>query len=270
LRAFLRREGKIVRQRTLEIVDARPATDRLHWLALRAPELAREVRAGQFLMIRCASPGVSDPMLRRALFVAAAEPALGQIALLFTADDIGLRWLTRCRPGEQIDILGPFGRPLGVDARTRTLLLVGEGPGLPALMLAAREVLGRGGSATLIAAAPEPALLPPAWLLPGEIEYQSGIGQATELLADQTYRPAIAWADQLISALPIDQAPRLRDSIRAGRIRWDRGFASVLLQQAIPCGTGVCSACALDLRKGPRLACTDGPAFDLREVVAGA
>src|ERR671928_619778 len=98
-------------QRLLVIADQREATPRLRWLTLAAPELARSVRAGQYLLVRCAEDGSYDPLLRRPLFVAAAEPALGQIGLLYEPAERGLAWLARGRAGDELDVLGPFGHP---------------------------------------------------------------------------------------------------------------------------------------------------------------
>src|SRR5262245_14632264 len=166
----------MAQQRFLEIADQRAATPRLHWLTLHAPDLARSVRAGQYLLVRCAEEGSYDPLLRRALFVAAAEAALGQIALLYEPNERGLAWIAHGRPGDALDVIGPLGRPFAVHDRTRTLLLIGAGSGLAALLLLARETAAKGGSVTLLAGAADVAALPPPFLLPGEVEYQSFAG----------------------------------------------------------------------------------------------
>jgi dihydroorotate dehydrogenase electron transfer subunit len=257
-----------MRQRILEVSDQRALTPQLRWLQVQAPELARDIRPGQFVMVRCSEPGAHDPMLRRALFVAAAEPALGQVALLFApGQDVGLRWLARAHAGDRIDSFGPLGRPFQIEPRTRTVLLVGEGPGVAALLLAAREALGRGASVTLLVAAGDAELLPPAFLLPGDVEFQGGLGAATDLLAQSDPRTSVQWADQLLGALPEARLPALRDAVQAGRMRWGRGFASVLIDAQLPCGVGTCGACAIELRRRTRLACADGLVFDLRDAV---
>ena len=120
---------------------------------MQSPELARSVRAGQYLLVRCAEDGSYDPLLRRPLFVAAAEPALGQIGLLYAPVERGLAWLARGRPGDTLDIVGPLGQPFTIAGRTRTLLLVGQGPGLAALLLLARTAVGKGCAVTLLAGA---------------------------------------------------------------------------------------------------------------------
>src|SRR5690242_20793038 len=125
----------MAQQRHLTIADQRAVTPRMRWLTLTAPELARGVRAGQYLLVRCAEDGSYDPLLRRPLFVAAAEPALGQIGLLYEPAERGLAWLARGRSGDDLDVLGPFGHPFELSARTRSLLLIGAGPGLAALLL---------------------------------------------------------------------------------------------------------------------------------------
>jgi dihydroorotate dehydrogenase electron transfer subunit len=267
----------MAQQRQLEIADQRAATPRLRWLTLHAPELARGVRAGQYLLVRCTEEGSYDPLLRRALFIAAAEPALGQIGLLYEPNERGLAWLARGRSGDALDVVGPLGRPFAVDERTRTLLLIGAGAGLPALLLLAREAAAKGRSVTLLAGAPDVAVLPPPFLLPGEVEYQSFAGSqiadfrlqidpANPKSAMYNLQSAIGWADQVCAALPGDQLPALRDAIRAIKFRWERGFATVLLEGPIVCGVGACGVCAVELRKGTRMLCSDGPVFDLRDL----
>jgi dihydroorotate dehydrogenase electron transfer subunit len=267
----------MAQQRHLEIADQRAATPRLCWLTLRAPELTRSVRPGQYLLVRCAEEGSYDPLLRRALFVAAAEPALGQIGLLYEPSERGLAWLSRGRSGDTLDVVGPLGQPFAVGEHTRNLLLIGQGAGLAALLLLARAAAAKGCAVTLLAGAADPTALPPPFLLPGEVEYQSFAGlqiadfrlQIEESQGQSTIynlQSAIRWADQVCAALPTGQIPALRDAIRAAKFRWERGFASALLEGPIVCGVGACGVCAVEMRKGTRMLCSDGPVFDLRDV----
>jgi dihydroorotate dehydrogenase electron transfer subunit len=294
----------MAQQLALKIVDQRAATARLRWLTLDAPTLARSARPGHYMLLRCAEPGSYDPLLRRALFVAAAEPALGQIGLLYEPDERGLAWLARGRPGDMLDVIGLLGQPFAVDERSRNLLLVGQGPGLAALLLLARAASARGCAVTLFAGAADTEALPPPFLLPGEVEYQAVIGRTIDLLTqtesqepsipeqrtknkeqdDESPKPSIqqrvspahpltgspvhplVWADQLFAALPSDQIAVLHAAIHAAKYRWARGFASALLEGPMVCGVGACGVCAIELRKRTRLLCSDGPVFDLRDI----
>jgi dihydroorotate dehydrogenase electron transfer subunit len=255
----------MAQQRQLLIADQRSVTPRLRWLTITAPELAHSARAGQYVLVRCAEEGSYDPLLRRPLFVAATEPALGQIGLLYTPIERGLAWLSRGRPGDAVDTIGPLGHPFMIDASTRNLLLIGQGPGLAALLLLARKAVARGCSVTILAGAADAGDLPPPFLLPGEVEYQSTEGRVTDLLALTGPNP-ISWADQICAALPSDQLPPLQEAIRSVRYRWKRGFASVLLEGPIVCGVGACGVCMVRLRRGTRMLCHDGPVFDVRDL----
>jgi dihydroorotate dehydrogenase electron transfer subunit len=290
--------------RFLTIADQRAVTPRLRWLTLLAPDLARGVRPGQYLLVRCAEAGSYDPLLRRPLFVAAAEPALGQIALLYGPSEPGLAWLARGRSGDTLDVLGPFGQPFAIERGTRNLLLIGAGAGLAALLLLAQQGAARGCAITLVAGASAADALPPPFLLPGEIEYQTTVGAATDLLAGQPPAPQdketarqgdvatgrrgvkakrqkqnaasspslpatlspVSWADQICAALPSDQLAALTAAVRTAKYRWDRGFASALLEGPLVCGVGACGVCAVELRRGTRMLCADGPVFDLRDI----
>jgi dihydroorotate dehydrogenase electron transfer subunit len=262
----------MVQQHQLVIADQRAATPQLRWLTLAAPELAGHVRAGQYLLVRCAEDGSYDPLLRRPLFVAATERALGQLGLLYAPLDRGLAWLSRGRAGDALDIVGPLGHPFAIDRRTRNVLLIGQGAGLAALLLLARAAVAAGCAVTLLAGALTDAAQPPAFLLPGAVEYQSTLGPATDLLssAGAAALHPIAWADQIFAALPNELVPALRDAVRTIRYRWERGFASVLLEGPIICGVGICGVCTLYLRKGPQMRCHDGPVFDLRDLTSEA
>ena len=260
----------MARQRMIQVSDQRPATARLQWLTLSSPELAREVRAGQYLLVRCDAPGDRQRLLRRALFVAAAEPALGQVGLIYAPDEPGLAWLAHAHSGEELDVIGPLGRPLPLAPRTGSLLLVGSGPGLAALLLLAQQAASRGAAVTLLAGATQRDTLPPPFLLPDSIEYESFLGlDAAELraqLGGAAGQTRLRWADQLFAALPSALLGTLRDAVRAAKIRWEREYASVLLDAPLACGVGACNSCVVELRRGPRLLCLEGPAVDLRDL----
>lgn len=253
------------REQELIIADQRAATTRLTWLSVHAPELARDVRPGQYMLLRCSDNPSS--LLRRALYVASSEPAMGQLGFLYASDDdLGLQWLRRARAGEKLNLIGPLGRPLPMQARSHTQLLLGEGQGLGALLFVAQHALRQQGSVTLLAAAAERELLPPPFLLPDALEYQSAVGSSIELLRSANPQQLIRWADGMLASLPFEQLSMLRDTIRDAKLRWERGFAHVIIERPFTCASAACGLCAIETRRGLRLLCTQGPAIDLRDV----
>jgi dihydroorotate dehydrogenase electron transfer subunit len=237
-------------------------------MVLHAPEIARAARPGQYLLLRAAPQGSDDPFLRRALWIAGVEPG-GRVELLFQADERGTQWLASLASGETVDCFGPLGTPFTLDGRTRNLLLMGTGPGLAALVFLARAVLAVGGEVVLVTLGTAKAL--PPFLLPPEVEYQTLAQLRHPPEPDAAYDlvAAVRWADQLCAALPIAETTELEKTVRAGRLRWQRGFAEVLLAAPLPCGTGACLTCLVETRDGMRTRCKDGPVFDLRTLRSG-
>ncbi len=260
----------MARQHLVTIADHRPVTARLRWLALQAGDLARDVRPGNYLLLRCDDPGDGYRLLRRPLFIAATMPELGQVALLYEAHEPGLAWLARRSVGETLDAFGVFGRPLSLDSRLHNLLLVGAGAGLAALIFAAR-VAASHAAVTLLAVASDPDGLPPSFLLPGATEYLTGIGADLAASVTAMLQPAagvspLAWADALVAALPPDALTVLSQVVRTVRFRWSRGFALALIDIPPGCGVGACGVCAVELRGAACLPCVEGPWFDLRDI----
>lgn len=245
-------------------------------LRLHAPELAQAVRPGHVVMVRCAPISSADPLLRRPLFLVGADRATATITLLITPTEPGLAWLAAQPVGSQLDLYGPVGQPFTLDGRSQRLLLAGSGSALPSLFFLATQAVMRRHEVVLLAAATDLSYLPPPYVLPSEVEYQTSDQAATGLIAmlttsTQTALPTLsdnplAWADHLALALDLPLIDPLIEVVRMGRIRWQRGFAQVALAGSMPCGLGLCQACSCETRDGPRLRCKDGPVFDLRDL----
>lgn len=246
------------------VVLERRALGALALLTLHAPDLARAARPGQAAFVRCAPPASADPLLRRPVFLAGVDSAAGAVDLLVAPEERGLAWLAGQPVGARLDLYGPVGAGFTLDGRTRNLLLAGQGQGLPALVALSRAAAARGVAVVLLAAAPAPALLPPPFLLPPDVEYQTSDDEHGGLAA--LLAGALGWADQLCLALEAPLLAPVSAAVRAGKLRWERGFAQAIVAGPMPCGLGTCQACQLETRDGPRLRCKDGPVFDLRDL----
>ena len=55
-------------------------------------------------------------------------------------------------------------------------------------------------------------------------------------------------------------------SVREVRVGPGKHFAQALVVPPMACGVGACQGCAVQVERGVRLACTDGPVFDLLEL----
>src|SRR5262249_51296589 len=116
-------------------------------LRLRAPELARAIRPGQFLMLRL--PGTTDPLLGRpfALYDTAlddhGEPAEIDIVHLVVGKLTGL--LAGLVPGDRVEVWGPLGNGFPELTGLDHVGLVAGGIGQTPFLAHVRELLGTRG-----------------------------------------------------------------------------------------------------------------------------
>ena len=182
-------------------------------------------------------------------------------------------------PGTRVNLIGPLGCGYELPQEAGHLLLVADAPHLPTLLPLTSLGLSSGNSrqisVALLLSATSARDLYPVRLLPPSLEVRittgdGSVGHAGSLL--DVLPDMVGWADAICIATDPEVYPSLADVIRASRhlpsqLRGRRRFAQALVVPRIPCGVGACQACAVATRHGPRLACTDGPVFDLLELL---
>src|SRR5512146_828308 len=140
------------------------------WLqTYHAPGLATGSRAGQFVHVRAGD--LSGLVLRRPFSINTSDAATGTITIHFRTVGRGTEWFTHLRPGDEIDMLGPLGRPFEVDSRSQHLLLVAGGLGMAGVRALADEAIRDGRQVTLLFGAATARDVYPSSLLPDEVEY---------------------------------------------------------------------------------------------------
>lgn len=203
--------------------------------------------AGRYLMLRVGYG--SDPYLPRPLW--ARRTAANAVLLLVQVRGSGTLWLAGRRPGDRVEFYGPLGTQFTLPPRTQRLLLAGDLQGLNGLLALADDALARSVEVSMVLdPAPSPEIVS---LLPPDVELLSSVDAA-----------ALRWADALYCAGAPDLLSGWRSTLRdAG----SRVPAHALVHTPLACGVGACYGCRVETRKGARLACLDGPAFPLRELV---
>ena len=219
--------------------------------------------------------GYGPPMLPRPMSYHRLRPAQGgghNFAILFEVIGRGTQWLSRRQPGDRIFVHGPLGRGYAVRRGAGNLLLVAGGIGVAPLVWLADEQVAHGRHVTLIQGARSADALFPAHLLPPEVEVvavtEDGSlgrrGLVTDLVPEY-----LSWADQVFACGPNAMFRTLAEVVRRAEgegARRRRKSMQVLLEEVMPCGTGICYGCGITTRKGVKLVCKDGPRFELRDV----
>ena len=219
-------------------------------LGFQAPEIAKSVRAGQFVNIGW-TPG---PLLRRPFSVYRAEDE--HIEVVLKAVGVGTAQLLAMEIGDRISCLGPLGR--GFEMTGSGVVLVSGGLGVAPMPLAARDARAAGMDVTWVHGARTAAELC------AEADGDRVIW-ATDDGSQGVHGTAVAAAPDADLVLACGPNPMLA----AAAERWPD--AQVAVETYMGCGTGVCLGCAVPLRRGGYdRACKEGPVYRAADVDWGA
>jgi dihydroorotate dehydrogenase electron transfer subunit len=258
-----------LKQAIASIIANDPIADGVFVLRLEEPEQARDVRAGQFVHVRCVAPGtqLSDPLLRRPLSVlrTGANPRndlpTNQYEIVYDVVGRGTRLLANLRVGDFADVLGPLGRPFSIEKATSRLLLVGGGVGIVPLVALAEDALRRGIAVTLLAGFRTSGKVFPAKRVPAAVEYVVSTNDGTvgqRGVVTDIARGYLDWTDQICACGPV---PMLRAVAKLGVA--GRFPVQIAMEEHMGCAMGVCLGCVVPTRRGNQRVCRDGPVFDL-------
>ncbi len=240
-----------MRQILAQVVENRQLWQGVHLLTFDTPDL--NMGPGQCALVR--DPLSLDPYLRRTCWL--YQNGSGRTALLVLSAG-NEAFLARAQVHSFLDLLVPVGHAVEPSGATRRVLLLGENDRALPLPAIAAAAVQRGCEVVLSVQGQAPEQLPPHFLLPPEVEYHSGV--------DAVRGELLGWADQTVACGSDAFYRRIADRARESNFRLEPGRVRVLLDPAMPCGTGACCACGVAVRHRLRLACVDGPWFDLTDL----
>jgi dihydroorotate dehydrogenase electron transfer subunit len=246
-------------------VEAMPG---VHFMWIKAPNIAGSALPGQFITVRC-----GDFTLRRPFSI--HQVSSGEIAILFKVTGKGTLWLSQRQKHDRLDILGPLGKGFSIEPSVKNLLLVAGGIGIAPLGFLMQYASSR-HRMTLIHGAVTAAQLYIEHRQPIAINYQ-GVqfipitedgsmgkkGMATDILPDFLDR-----ADQIYACGPVDMYKTMADmSPRVRQSNTKLTKCQVSLEVRMGCGLGTCYGCTINTRKGLKQVCSDGPVFELGDII---
>ena len=191
---------------------------------------------GQYLMAH-AVQGLDAP-LATSLFSAGACPGG-----FYFAPPLPPGWF----PGTQLHIRGPLGKGFQFPTTARFVALVACKGSASRLLPLAEQALAQQAAVVLLTDA-----------------HVDGLPAAMEVSPLSALAEITHWADFLALDLSRDQLPSVMESINTASYS---GQGQVLVETPIPCGgMGDCGICAIPVKQGYKLACKDGPVFDLKNL----
>ncbi|NOX07917.1 MAG: dihydroorotate dehydrogenase electron transfer subunit [Gammaproteobacteria bacterium] len=260
-------------------------------IRLQAPECARHAHAGSFVHIRCAE---RLPM-RRPLSLLRCDPQAGWIEILYKALGEGTRELTQRKPGEQLSVMGPIGKPFKPSEGRDLPVLIGGGVGMPPMIFLALEMKQHDTHQPLVVMGSEVPfpfkIIPSSIMVPG---LPDGVIAAMPMLDDKDIASRLCslqdyagchqgyvtdlvrlWLEQLdnsehqrVEFFACGPHAMLEAVARLAR-EYDLP-CQVSLEEHMACAVGGCAGCTVPITTKEGVAmkrvCVDGPVFDAYEV----
>jgi len=242
-----------------KIIAKSRLSDEVFRMEVEAPFVARERKAGQFVIVQADSEyGERIP-----LTIADADVARGTVTLVFQTVGASTHALALKKPGDEIVLLGPLGNPTHIE-RFGWAVCVGGGIGLAPLHPIVQALKAAGNRVTVISGArtkdllimqKEMAALADEHLVvtdDGSAGRKALVTEPLKELCGQSPKPDIAVAI----------GPPIMMKFCAEATRPFGVHTLVSLNTIMIDGTGMCGGCRVSVGGETRFVCVDGPEFD--------
>ncbi len=246
-----------------EILDKKVLAPNIKWIKVKAPLVAENAKAGQFIVLRLHERGERIPLT---LFKWHRED--GTIELVFQEVGKTTYELGSYEPGDKIrDIVGPLGKPTHIE-NYGTAVIVSGGVGAPigyavtrALKEAGNHVVGIIGfrNKQYVILEDEFKKVTDELLITTDDGSYVRKGFTTDVLKE--YLEGGGKADYVFTVGPVIMMKLIAKITKEYGIRTDASLNPIMVD-----GTGMCGACRVTVGGEIRFACVDGPDFDAHEV----
>jgi len=238
-------------------------------LTFVAPGVAELARPGQFVALAVGGD-TSANLLRRCFSIHKVSPAGtygGTVDIVVAAHGPGTTWITRLAMHDEVDIVGPLGKPFPLPNEPVPCVLVGGGYGSAPLFWLAEQLAAKGCHVEMVlGAASEDRLF-------GVVEARRAADGLTVTTDDGSVGTRGWVSDVLPQVIRLSQAGVVYGCGPMGMLRSITEVAAaqgvvaqVAVEESMACGVGVCMTCVMPVT-GPdgttRMvrSCVEGPVF---------
>lgn len=249
----------------LPVLDTERLSPTIYALHFRSEYIAKRIAPGQFVNIKVSDD--SYPLLRRPFSIARRDGDV--LTILFEVVGLGTRILSRKRPGDLVDVLGPLGRPFTLPSKGSTAVLIAGGLGIAPMPILTQNLLEHGITSieTFFGARTKDYL----------VDYHlKNVHYATDDNTKGFHGTVVSLLDSWLNKTgrsnlyfyACGPAPMLRAVQTV--LQKHRLHGQVSLECTMACGVGICQGCpveSVNSTKRYRLVCKDGPVFDIHSVI---
>ncbi|MEK9165720.1 MAG: dihydroorotate dehydrogenase electron transfer subunit [Patescibacteria group bacterium] len=231
-------------------------------LILKAPEIAKSSKPGQFVQIKVTDD--LNPLLPRPFSLSYANTKTDCIAVIYKIIGKGTQILSQRQKGEILTVTGPLGNSFWIEPGVKHIALIAGGTGIGPIIFLTKILHNKTTYQTFaFLGARSKKMLYGYEQLKNYCEQifcstddgsYGRQGFVTDLFEEKCQKLKI---DQVIAVGPIPMMKKV--VIIAHKLHIS---SLISLEERMACGFGICMGCAVKLADGKHhLACCDGPVF---------
>ena len=260
------RSGAI--QVTGEVIGLRRAGE-YHVLTLTAGGIPELTRPGHFVALAVGGPE-SSMLLRRAFSIYSVQSRGvygGTLEIVFATHGKGTEWLSKLHRHDQVDIVGPLGRPFALPKEPVSCVLVAGGYGSAPMFSLADALRARGCRVDVVLGASTESKLfgvLDAKRIAATITLTTDDGSIGERGLVTDVLPSVLERTDADVVYACGPMPMLR---AVAKVAADHGaYSQCAVEESMACGVGVCMTCVLPVVGDDGVtrmlrSCVDGPVF---------
>ena len=231
-------------------------------MVVRAPEIAKKIKPGQFIMLRIDEQGERIP-----LTIADSYTTAGTITLVVQAVGKSTKKICDKAVGDSLhDVVGPLGQATKIE-KVGTVVCCGGGVGVAPLLPIIRAMKQAGNRVVSVLAGRNKDLI----ILEDEVRRSSD--EVVIMTDDGSYGQkglVTEGVEQVINREKVDQVVTIGPAVMMKFValltkKYDIPTVCSLNTIMVD-GTGMCGACRVTVGGRTRFVCIDGPEFDAHQV----
>ena len=250
-------------KQSFELLEKRELAPKVNLYKVRAPQVARARKAGQFVIVR-----VCEGSERIPLTIADGDPVAGTVTLVVQEVGASTARMAQVKVGECFaDLLGPLGAPTHV-SKIGTVVCVGGGIGIAPVHPIAQAMKAAGNRVIGVLAARNSGLLffrDEMKKACDEVRVWTDDGsEGKKGLATDSIKEIQAEVGKIDEVVAIGPVPMMKF---VSKLTGELGIPTqVSLNPVMVDGTGMCGGCRVTVGGKSKFVCVDGPEFDGHQV----
>lgn len=254
-----------------ELVEKIELKDDIYHFKVKAPEIAKTAKPGNFVEIRVSD--TTTPFLRRPISIYNLEKEKGIVEFIFQVKGQGTEILANKRLGDKIDILGPLGFGTFKYDAYQKIAVIGGGIGVFPLYELSKSAKQAGEDVNIYL----------GFRSKDNVVLKKEFEEVSDKLVITTDDGSYGESGFAINFLKEDIKKEKLDCIYAcGPLPMLKAVRELAIEENIPCqisleermgcGIGACLGCAVKTARSPKEApeywhvCKGGPVFEAKEV----